>query len=297
MYDIRVRAPKKLYATYDVLRSVLVKFRLRREHVAMNRLLQNRWLLTVASALLLALVAADLGCASAKKAEKEEAKKTKDADWHYKMGAGYFESHEIPLAIRELHKAIDMKPDHYKAHHLLGFIYMGRREYAKAVQHFKETIRINPKYHFAKNNLGSVYLAMERWRQAAEIFEGLLEEPLYTTPELAHNNLGWAYFNLRRYGDAIEHYKMAVFLKPQMCLAYNNMGRVYEEMGKVLQAKQKYQKAIRKCPNKYAEPHFNLGKILQKQGKPEARAHFQRCLKIQPDSNLGQRCRQYLQVR
>lgn len=258
---------------------------------------QARYCVTkLLAALLIGATLLGAGCASMQH-NKEQEQKTKDAKWHYEMGAGYFESHEIPLAIRELHKAIEMKPDLYKAHHLLGFIYMGRREYAKSIQHFKETLRIKPDYHFARNNLGTVYLAMERWREAAEIFEQLLEEPLYTTPELAHNNLGLAYFNLRKYSKALEHYKMATFLKPQMCLAYNNMGRVHEEMGNTLEAKSQYQKAIRKCPNNYAEPHFNLGKLLQQQGLPEAQAHFQRCQQIEPESNLGERCRQYLQVR
>lgn len=254
------------------------------------------WATRLFVALVIGATLLSAGCAGPqKKAEEEE--KVKDAQWHYEMGAGYFESQEIPLAIRELHKAIEMKPDLYKAHHLLGFIYMGRREYAKATQYFKETLRLEPDYHFAKNNLGTVYLAMERWREAADIFEELLNEPLYTTPELAHNNLGWAYFNLRKYSKALEHYKMATFLKPQMCLAYNNMGRVHEKMGNILEAKSQYEKAIRKCPNSYAEPHFNLGKILQRQGLPESQAHFQRCQQIEPDSNLGDRCRQYLQVR
>ncbi|MGM0555127.1 MAG: tetratricopeptide repeat protein [Myxococcota bacterium] len=262
----------------------------------MSRIKTRNWAWTLVAALFIGATVMAAGCAGAQQ-KKDEQQKTKDAEWHYEMGAGYFESQEIPLAIRELHKAIEMKPDLYKAHHLLGFIYMGRREYAKSIQHFKETLRLKPEYHFAKNNLGTVYLAMERWREAAEIFEELLDQPLYTTPELAHNNLGWAYYNLREYRQALQHYKKATFLKPQMCLAYNNMGRVHEAMGNTLQARSQYQKAIRKCPNNYAEPHFNLGKLLQKQGSSEARAHFQRCHQIEPESNLGERCRQYLQVR
>ena len=242
-----------------------------------------------------AAVAASTGCAGTQ--EKDEKKKVKDANWHYQMGAGYFEASEIPLAIRELHTALKMDPNHSEAHHLLGFIYMGRREYPRAIQHFKETVRLKPEHHFAKNNLGTVYLSMERWKEAAKIFQELLEEPLYTTPELAHNNLGWAYFNRRRYQEAIEHFKMAVFLKSQMCLAYNNMGRTYEAMHQTERAARNYRKAIEKCPNNYAEPHFYLAKLLQSMGDPSARAHFEKCLEIQPDSNLADRCRQYLQVR
>ncbi len=236
------------------------------------------------------------GCAGADE-KKDEQENVKDADWHYQMAAGYFESNELPLAIRELHTALEMNPDHHEAHYLSGFIYMGRRDYTKAIHHFKETLRLKPEYHFAKNNLGTVYLAMERWRAAAEVFEELLAQPLYTTPELAHNNLGWAYFNLRKHRKAVEHFKMALFLKPEMCLAHNNLGRTYEDMSRMSKAEREYEKAIRKCPNGYAEPHFYLAKMLQRRGDRSAREHFERCLEIEPESNLGDRCRQYLQVR
>jgi type IV pilus assembly protein PilF len=242
-----------------------------------------------------AVLVAATGCAGTN--EKEEQDNVKDADWHYKMGAGYFESKEIQLAIRELRTAVEMDAEHHEAHYLLGFIYMGRRDYSRAIQHFKETLRLKPDYHFARNNLGTVYLSMERWREAADIYEALLEEPLYTTPELAHNNLGWAYFKMRRHSKAIEHFNMALFLKPQMCLAHNNLGRTHESRSRYSQAEQEYRKAIRKCPGNYAEPHFNLAKLLQDQGDPSARDHFEKCLEIEPESNLGDRCRQYLQVR
>jgi Tfp pilus assembly protein PilF len=236
------------------------------------------------------------GCATGDE-KGDDAKQFRDADWHYKMGAGYFESHEIPLAIRELHLSLEMDPKQYKAHYLLGFISMGRRKYTDAIQHFKAALRIKPDFHFAKNNLGTVYLALERWDEAVEVFTDLLDEPLYPTPELAHNNLGWAYFNLRRYSDAIDHFKMAQFLKPTLCLAYNNLGRTYEELRQATKAIAQYRTALRKCPTNYAEPHFRLAKLLQQRGMAGARAHFEKCVEIQPDSNLAARCRQYLQVR
>jgi type IV pilus assembly protein PilF len=187
-----------------------------------------------------------------------------------------------------------MNPDHRDAHYLMGFIYMGRRKYTTSIRHFREVLRIDPDYHPARNNLGAVYLSMERWRDAVEQFEVLLEQPLYTTPELAHNNVGWAYYQLRRYEKAVHHLKMAIFLKPKFCLGYNNLGLVRRAMGQRSSASKNFRKALEYCPNNYAEPHFNLGKLLQEQGERSARLHFRRCVELQPHSNLGERCRQYI---
>jgi Tfp pilus assembly protein PilF len=235
------------------------------------------------------------GCVTSPEEEKDE-KKAKGADWHYQMAQGYFESSEVPLAIRELTLALEANDEHADAHHLLGFIYMGRRDYTKSLRHFTRALEIRPEFHSARNNRGTVLLAMERWRDAIGEFELLLEEPLYATPEIAHNNLGWAYYNMRKYPRAIEHYKMAIFLKPQFCLGHNNLGLVQVEMGANLEAFESFNKAVEYCPDNYAEPHFHLGKLLSDAGDARAMGHFQKCAEIQPNSNLGRRCREYVQA-
>lgn len=240
------------------------------------------------------MVWAAAGCAVFHDQEQED---QEQAQWHYDMGAGYFESEDTTHAIRELLQAIEYDPEHAEAHYLLGFIYMGRRDHRRAIEHFQETLRIDPDYHSARNNLGTVYLAMERWEEAADVYRDLLDEQLYTTPELAHNNLGWAYFNLGRNSEALEHLRMAVHLSPEMCLADNNLARVYEEMGNYSEADRHYRAAIEKCPRNYQEPHFYLGKLLEQQGDDRAaEAHFERCVEIRSQNDIAQRCRQYLQL-
>lgn len=249
----------------------------------------------VCSAVLLVAVSLTVGCAEINGQKKEDT--VRDAEWHYKMGRGHFKNQKIFPAIKHLNRALEMEPKMEQAHFLLGFIYSGRKKYHEAIKHYKKALELNPKFYKAKNNLGSVYLSMERWRDAAKLFRELLDQSMYPTPELAHNNLGWAQYNLRRYSKALEHLKMAVFLKPEMCLAYNNLGLTHRALGNTAEAVKNFRKSIRKCPDNYAEPHFNLGKILQKRGQREAQRHFQSCVEIEPDTNLGERCRSYLEVR
>lgn len=230
------------------------------------------------------------GCVSPQRVQDQQ-----DAQWHYEMAAGYFEAGEIALAIKELMTSLERNPDLHEAHHLLGFIYMGRRDYNKATHHISESIRLKPDYHIARNNLGSLFLALERWEDAQEQFEMLIDEPLYPTPELAHNNLGWAYYNQRRYSRAIEHYRMAIFLRPQMCLAFNNLGLAYMAIGNFYESSENFREAIERCPTNFAEPHFHLGKLLIDNGDAQnAMGHFRRCVEIDSSSNVGRRCREYL---
>jgi tetratricopeptide (TPR) repeat protein len=233
------------------------------------------------------------GCATTSGSNK---KSPQDAEWHYKMASGYFESHDTSKAIQHLARAIEMKPDYAEAHFLMGFIYMGRKRYPKAVKHFKKTIDVNPDHYAAQNNLGSVYLATERWDEAATLFTKLIDEQMYPNPELAHNNLGWAEYNMRNYKEALRHFKEATFLKPEMCLAHNNKGLTFKEMGRRTDAISAFKTAIKKCPKNFAEPHMHLAKLLEDRDMRAARRHFERCAQIAQDSHLGKRCRQYLEV-
>ncbi len=242
---------------------------------------------------LLLCVALAVACAGGQKPAEEK----KKVDFHYKMAAAYFESREIPLALKELTTVLELEPDHRDGHYLMGFIYQGRRDYPKAINHYRSALETDPKYHFARNNLGTVYLTMERWDEASEQFGLLLEEPLYPTPELAHNNLGWALYQQRKYQRALEHFKMATFLKPQMCLAHNNVGLTFLEIGNEQEAMNAFGEAVRLCPRQYAEPHFHIGKMLAEHGDPSARSHFEECARLEPGTNLGRRCREYLTVR
>lgn len=236
-----------------------------------------------------------VACKSMDANKKPDMEQVQDAEWHYKSGAGYFEGHQVPLAIRELHIAIKKDPDHAKSHYLLGFIYMGRRQYSKSVQHFKRVIELEPTSYDAINSLGATYLAMERWDEAVVLFEQLLEEPMFITPELAHNNAGWAYYKQDNYNIALEHFKMAVFLKPGFCLGYNNLGLTQTALRQRQDAMKSYSKAIELCPTAYAEPHFHLAKAYLDYGdQGTARNHFAECVKLAAGSQLADRCQEYL---
>lgn len=250
------------------------------------------------SVILCAVLSAFSGCATPMTPEEESAKKLaeiQNADWHYQSASGYFQEHQVTLAIRELHIALEKDAEHIHALYLLGYIYMGRRDYNKAVGLFKRAIEVEPNFYDAINSLGAAYLAMERWDEAVALFEQLLEQPLYTSPELAHNNAGWAYYNMRKYPRALEHFRMATYLKPQFCLGFNNLGLTQQAMRNEQDAVRSYQKAIELCPTNYAEPHFNLAKIYQNLGEMNlAHGHFKRCTELSSGSSLGDRCREYL---
>ncbi len=216
------------------------------------------------------------------------------AEFHYKLADNAFYDHHITEAIEELYQALDLDPNYKEAHHLLGLIYFGRKDYAKAERHFLRALALDPRYFAARTNLGALYLAEERWEAAIEVLRPLLDEPLYPTPHILHNNLGWAYMHLGQTRKAEEHFKRAVFLKPKMCLAHKNLGLLYEQTGRPDLAVRAYDRAVRNCP-KFQEPFYRLGHLYaQARQWRQARKAFERCRALAPDSMWGERCGQEL---
>ena len=212
------------------------------------------------------------------------------ATFHYQLAKNYFYDHNIVMATREAHAVLAIDPDHAEANHLLGFIHFGRKQYTEAITHFRKAIAAKDKYYQAIGNLGAVFLAQKRWEEAAVQFEILTGEQLYPSPSLAHVNLAWALQGLKRYPEALDHYRMALFLNPKLCLGHNNLGLLYESMGEETLALESFERAGKLCP-KYAEPFFHLGRMLSAVGQAgRASEAFTRCQQLEPDSMLGRRC-------
>ena len=139
-------------------------------------------------------------------------------------------------------------------------------------------------------------LGVLSWRQAwiYENLETLWTDTLAKNPNcwMAHNNLGYAFFQKGQVDEATAHYQKALELNPNDAEAHNNLGNVFIKKGQVDDAMGHYQKALKINPY-LADVHYNLGNVLFAKGQmAEAIAEYQKALKINPyladvHDNLG----------
>jgi tetratricopeptide (TPR) repeat protein len=76
-----------------------------------------------------------------------------------------------------------------------------------------------------------------------EGYRKALRMPTLTVPHVAHQNLGVALFNLKRYTQAEESLRFAISLDPQMLGAYYNLGLVLVAENRREEAKAAFRKA------------------------------------------------------
>jgi Tfp pilus assembly protein PilF len=216
------------------------------------------------------------------------------SEFHLQLAYGHWEVGDAPQAIEELQISLMLEPDNAASHFMLGFIYSGRQMNNEAIQSYRQAILLEPDWHEVINNLGVVFLQLERWEEAMPLFEELTRVPHYGTPGHAYNNLGWAQYNMGLHRESLSNFEMATYLQPDLCLAYNNQGLALMALERSRDATEVFEDVIERCDS-YAEPHFYLGRLRQLEGRyEEATTLFERCETLEPRSNLGRRCNEFL---
>lgn len=220
---------------------------------------------------------------------------TRKADFHYKLANGHYQAGNLELTVVELMRAFDFEPEHGDARYLYGVVLFGRKQYEAAVDQCRRALRASPKHYAARNLLGATYVALERWPEAITALEPLLKEPTYTTPYLAHNNIGWAYLKLGSYRQAEKHLQMSVFINPKFCNGHRNLAVLAEERGDATGALDHLEDAMKHCP-KVADFYLQRGELLARAGKVlPAEEAFCTCLSIARKERLGKRCRGWVE--
>ena len=214
-----------------------------------------------------------------------------ESQYHYKLAYGYFfESKNGDLALQEILKSLKKNNANFKAHFLAGLIFSGRANWLKAIESYRRAIELNPQYYEAQNNLSTVYLSLGQWKKAIKVLTPLVQKMEYQTPAFGRNNLGWAYYKLKKYQQALNEFTNANQLNPQLCPPYNNVGLTYLALNDIERSIQFFNQGLKRCP-RYVELYLNLGRVYLQHGyRHDALPFLKKCHQMSPDSSIGLRC-------
>jgi eukaryotic-like serine/threonine-protein kinase len=124
------------------------------------------------------------------------------------------------LAESTYRKAIALRPDYWGPYNWLGAFYFSHARYPDAERMFKKVVDLAPDNYNGYNNLGGIYLMEGRWADAIP----MLERSASIRPNPASSsNLGSAYFNLRRFQEAVRAYQDAIRLDPRNYELWGNL--------------------------------------------------------------------------
>jgi tetratricopeptide (TPR) repeat protein len=240
--------------------------------------------------LFIAVVMVLAGCGPSLEQKKEE------SGIHYRMGVVYLNDGNFTEALKELTVAIEAYPDEPSYHNALGLAYFAKGMNKEAREHMRDAIKLDPKLSEAHVNLAAIYLVEENWDGAISESRLALENIFYRTPELAHFNMGQAYFNKGEYKEALASFSKAVELNPRYALAYYNMGLTLDRMNSPRDSIRAYENAVKASPG-YLDAYYGLGLAhIKVKDNSSAMKAFRKVIEIAPESEQARSAKEYMDL-
>ncbi len=138
---------------------------------------------------------------------------------------GAYESLNRPEDAEKAYKAaIALRPNYWVGYSRLGGFYLRRGRLDEAAKMDEQVISLVPDSFIGYTNLGGTRVLQGNYKDAIPPLEHSLQ--IRKTGD-ATSNLGTAYFQLKRFGDAARLYEEATALDPQKYDLWGNLGDAY----------------------------------------------------------------------
>lgn len=154
----------------------------------------------------------------------------------------------------------------------------GELDQAKKI--YQEVLEIDSNNFSANHMMGMLAAQQKNMHVAIEWFK----KALSIKPDMphVHNNLANAYMALEAYDKAEQHYKIAISIDSTYHEAYHNLATLYYKQLKLDEAILHYGKVLEFQPD-HVQTHYNLGLLFLKQKKiDEAIRQFNNVINIAP---------------
>ena len=149
---------------------------------------------------------------------------------------------ELPLAIEQLKKAVELKPDYTIAFDSLARVLDRSGSADEAVGYYEKVAELDPKNAHAHRRIGEYLLRKKKYAEAATTCK--IAIALDPSDKSAHLGLGAAYYNDGKPGDAISPYQQAVKLDPKWVQPIVYLADSYRQLRRFPDAKATYERAL-----------------------------------------------------
>lgn len=187
------------------------------------------WAIVLAGALL------QVGCASNRHGGTDEELPTssdqtsaqKRATIRLQLAVGYYQRHEMSVALDEIKQALQADPNFSEAYSMRGLIYMDMGETRLAEENFLHAIRLAPNNSDFSNNYGWFLCQNGRPRESIAYFEATLKNRNYESPAKAMDNAGMCSLKLNDTAAAEKYFLRAFQLDPGNAEVSLNLAKLY----------------------------------------------------------------------
>ena len=202
--------------------------------------------------------------------EKAQAIAPLDERSRFTLAMAYVRLHRPQWAERELQKLSSQRPQNSLYLYWLSRLDYDAQKYAEAIEKLLKVIKVDPQMPRAYDLLGLCYDYLGRLQDAiANFAQSVQLNRLQAKPSPWPNlDMALCQMELNDLTGAEKNLQEAIAYDPRLALAKYNLGRVLERQAKYEQAVSALNSAV-VLDAAYAEPHYLLGRIYQRLGKPQ----------------------------
>jgi tetratricopeptide (TPR) repeat protein len=182
-------------------------------------------------------------------------------------------------------RALSVDERNSSACSLIGQIYMGELKYADALPYFEKAVDIQPKVARDRVTLAACLVGLKQYDRAEKLLKDVIQEsPKFP---LAHYNLGLLYEEQGKIGEARAEYALEVANYPAEFKSRFNLGKVLFKLGDKAGSLEQMREVVKIAP-KLAEGHLLLARSLLYEPVPldEVQAEVEKGLALAETNEL-----------
>lgn len=140
-----------------------------------------------------------------------------------------------------VNKALQYNPQNYRAWYELAHI-ESTTDKTAALAAYQKSVGIQPNFALARRDFGMFQYQRKEYADAVKQLSKAAELGMDKDAQL-YNFLGISYSLTKRMPQAVESYRQALKIDPDLAEAHLNLGLAYEQLGRAILAGQEYEKA------------------------------------------------------
>src|SRR5215471_4448403 len=148
---------------------------------------------------------------------------------HFNLGQAYQDAQRLPDAVREYQRALALKPDFHAAYSNIAAIYLDQGQLDKAEEVLRQVTTVAPDFTDGFINLAVLYIRTQQPDKAIAAADRALQ--INSDSFAAHFNKGEALTQKGEFKLALENYKHAVYLRPDLPSFKLTLGVAYLRAG------------------------------------------------------------------
>ncbi len=212
---------------------------------------------------------------------------------------------DVRGALAHALESVELDASNAEAAHLVALLYLDfcRRSATechldRAEHYARSALDSKEDFREARNTLGVVLIHRKKYPEAIGVLLPLSQDILYTTPENAWGNLGWAYLESGQLDQALGALRRSVAAQPKFCVGFFRLGLVYQRKGQRHQALNALTRALQasepRCQRLQAAYGARAAVYLDLGDTTAAREDAKTCLALDASTREAHDCRSIL---